>query len=106
MNIVKHAHSISLGELPKTMEAVVAYAPGDYRFTTVETPRTGPDEIIIKVEGCGICAGDIKSYDGAPSFWGDKDQPAYKKFVQAYQSDSVKKFIADKYHGTIEPAWD
>ena len=36
----------------------------------------------------------------------DKDQPAYKKFVQAYQSDSVKKFIAEKYHGTIEPAWD
>lgn len=26
----------------------------------------------------------------------DKDQPAYKKFVQAYQSDAVKKFIAEK----------
>lgn len=25
----------------------------------------------------------------------DKDQPAYKKFVQAYQSDAVKKFIAE-----------
>ncbi len=78
-NIVKHAHSISLGELPAKMEAVVAYAPGDFKFTTVDTPRAGPDEIIIKVEGCGICAGDIKSYDGAPSFWGDKDQPAYIK---------------------------
>ena len=36
----------------------------------------------------------------------DKDQPAYKKFVQAYQSDAVKKFIAEKYKGTIVPAWD
>lgn len=36
----------------------------------------------------------------------DKNQPAYKKFVQAYQSDAVKKFIAEKYKGTIEPAWD
>ena len=36
----------------------------------------------------------------------DKDQPAYKKFVQAYQSDSVKKFIAEKYNGTIVPAWE
>ena len=36
----------------------------------------------------------------------DQDQPAYKKFVQAYQSDSVKKFIAEKYKGTIEPSWD
>ncbi len=36
----------------------------------------------------------------------DQNQPAYKKFVQAYQSDSVKKFIAEKYNGTIVPAWD
>lgn len=36
----------------------------------------------------------------------DKDNPTYKKFVQAYQSDSVKKFIAEKYKGTIEPAWE
>lgn len=35
----------------------------------------------------------------------DKDDPAYAKFVQAYQSDSVKQFIAEKYKGTIEPAW-
>lgn len=77
--IVKHEHSVSLGEIPPMMDAVVAHAPGDYRFEQVETPRAGPDEIIIKVEGCGICAGDIKSWDGAPSFWGDKDQPAYIK---------------------------
>ncbi len=36
----------------------------------------------------------------------DKDDPAYAKFVKAYQSDSVKQFIAEKYKGTIEPAWD
>lgn len=79
MNFVKQPGSISLGELPAKMDAVVAYAPGDFRFTQVDVPRADPDEIIIKVEGCGICAGDIKSYDGAPSFWGDKDQPAYIK---------------------------
>ena len=36
----------------------------------------------------------------------DKAEPAYAKFVKSYQSDSVKKFIAEKYKGTIEPAWD
>lgn len=36
----------------------------------------------------------------------DKNDPAYAKFVKAYQSDSVKKFIAEKYNGTIEPAWE
>lgn len=35
----------------------------------------------------------------------DKDQPAYQKFVKYYQSDSVKKFIAEKYKGTIVPSW-
>ena len=35
----------------------------------------------------------------------DKDNPAYKTFVKAYQSDAVRQFIADKYKGTIEPAF-
>lgn len=36
----------------------------------------------------------------------DKDQPEYKKFIEAYQSDTVKKFITEKYKGTIEAAWN
>ncbi len=67
-------------DLPAMMDAVVAYAPGDYRFEQVEVPRAGPDDIIIEVEAVGICAGDIKCYQGAPSFWGDdKGQPKYVK---------------------------
>src|SRR5690625_7220859 len=62
------------------MKAVVAYAPGDYKYEEVETPKIENDkEIIIKVEACGICAGDIKAFEGAPSFWGDETQPAYIK---------------------------
>ena len=61
------------------MRAVVAYAPGDYRLETVPVPRAGADEIIVKVEACGICAGDIKSYVGAESFWGGNGQPPYIK---------------------------
>jgi erythritol/L-threitol dehydrogenase len=67
------------GKLPETMRAVVAYAPGDYRLETVPVPRAGADEIIIKVEACGICAGDIKAYVGAESFWGGAGQPPYIK---------------------------
>ncbi|HXO96964.1 MAG TPA: alcohol dehydrogenase catalytic domain-containing protein, partial [Chthoniobacterales bacterium] len=66
-------------DLPKTMRAVVAYAPGDYRMEEVPVPRAGADDIIIKVEACGICAGDIKSYVGAESFWGGNGQPPYIK---------------------------
>ncbi|WP_110601265.1 MDR/zinc-dependent alcohol dehydrogenase-like family protein [Salinicola lusitanus] len=66
-------------DIPRTMKAVVAYAPNDYRYEEVPVPEIEDKEILVKVEGCGICAGDIKSYDGAPSFWGDETQPAYIK---------------------------
>ncbi len=60
------------------MQAIVAYAPGDYRLETIPIPTPGPLEVLTKVEACGICAGDIKTFHGAPSFWGDKDQPRRK----------------------------
>ena len=65
--------------IPDKMQAIVAYAPGDYRLEQVDVPRAGPDDIIIEVEACGICAGDVKAYEGAPSFWGGQGQPAYIK---------------------------
>jgi threonine dehydrogenase-like Zn-dependent dehydrogenase len=71
--------AVAQGKLPETMRAVVAYEPGDYRLETVPVPRAGADEIIIKVEACGICAGDIKAYVGAESFWGGAGQPPYIK---------------------------
>ncbi|KGS11791.1 iditol 2-dehydrogenase, partial [Pseudomonas coronafaciens] len=65
--------------IPTTMQAVVCYGPEDYRLETVDVPTPGPDEILTKVELCGICMGDIKTYRGAPSFWGDAEQPRYVK---------------------------
>ena len=35
----------------------------------------------------------------------DKDNPLYKKFVKAYQSDEVKKFVNDQFKGSIVIAW-
>ena len=66
-------------DIPAKMKAIVAYAPGDYRLETVDVPKAGPGEMVIKVEGCGICAGDLKAFYGAPSFWGDETQPPYIK---------------------------
>lgn len=60
------------GTLPKTMKALVAYDKGDYRFEAQwPVPECGDDDIIIKTEGCGICAGDLKCYHGN-STWGDE----------------------------------
>lgn len=35
----------------------------------------------------------------------DKDNPAFKKFVKAYQSDEVKKFVNEQFKGSIVVAW-
>lgn len=65
-------------EIPKSMKALVAYGIGDYRLETdFPTPVCGPDDILIKTEGCGICAGDLKCQQGAVRFWGDGTQKAY-----------------------------
>ncbi|HIU74783.1 MAG TPA: alcohol dehydrogenase catalytic domain-containing protein [Candidatus Pelethocola excrementipullorum] len=64
--------------IPETMKALVAYGKGDYRLElNYPTPQCGPDDIIIKTEGCGICAGDLKCMHGAAMFWGDEVQPAW-----------------------------
>lgn len=68
-----------MGTLPEKMKAIVAYAPGDYRLELVDTPRAGEEEIVLKVEACGICAGDVKAFAGAPSFWGGDGSPPYIK---------------------------
>lgn len=59
-------------KLPNTMKALVAYDKGDYRYEAqYPVPECGDDDIIIKTEGCGICAGDLKCYHGN-STWGDE----------------------------------
>ena len=68
-----------MAELPKKMKALVARAPGQYKIEEVDTPRAGDDDIIIKIEACGICAGDAKAHHGAERFWGGPTQPAYMK---------------------------
>lgn len=70
----------TIGSTPKTMRALVAYDKDKYVFETAyPTPECGPDDIIIKTEACGICAGDLKCSHGAAMFWGDETQPSWVK---------------------------
>ena len=64
--------------IPEMMDAVVSYGPKDSRFERVKTPRAeNAGEILIQVEACGICAGDIKAYMGGEVFWGNDTTPPY-----------------------------
>jgi erythritol/L-threitol dehydrogenase len=60
-----------------TMQAVVCHGPRDYRLEEVAIPEPGPGEALVRVEAVGICASDLKCYDGAAKFWGDDTRPAW-----------------------------
>ncbi len=63
-----------MSNIPETMKALVAYGKSEYKLElNYPTPECGPDDILIKTEGCGICAGDLKCYHGASRFWGDEE---------------------------------
>lgn len=59
------------------MKALVSYAPFDYRYEEVPIPEIGPRELLLKVKGCGICAGDIKAYHGGIRIWGTSEEDRY-----------------------------
>ena len=80
-----------MNDLPKTMKALVAYGNGDYRLETAyPVPECGEDDIIIKTEGCGICAGpendpQAGKIRGIQRFWGTD----YRRLVHYRRSKGI-----------------
>jgi D-arabinose 1-dehydrogenase-like Zn-dependent alcohol dehydrogenase len=59
------------------MDAVVCHGPGDYRFERIPIPALPAGGAVLRVEAVGICASDVKCFQGAPMFWGDESRAAY-----------------------------
>ena len=59
------------------MKAVVCRGPGEYVVEDVDEPRAAAGEAVLAVEAVGICASDVKCFQGAPMFWGDATRPPY-----------------------------
>jgi len=51
------------------MKAILNYGPHDFRLEDIPIPKAGSVDIVVKTKACGICAGDIKTYQGAPYIW-------------------------------------
>jgi len=63
--------------MSEKMKALVMYAPYDFRYEDVAIPEIGPEEILVKIEACGICAGDVKTYHENVRVWGTCDEDRY-----------------------------
>lgn len=94
----------TIRNVPKTMKALVAYGKYDYRLELdYPTPDCGPDDIVIKTEACGVCAGDLKCYHGAPSYWGDEIQPSWVKppFIPGHEFFGRIAAIGENVEGYV-----
>lgn len=52
----------------QTMRAAVVVEPGQIHIDNVPIPVPGPDEVRIKLEGCGVCASNLPPWQGQPWF--------------------------------------
>jgi len=53
---------------PETMQAAVIVAPGRVEVQAVAIPTPGPDEVLVKLEGCGVCASNLPVWEGREWF--------------------------------------
>ncbi len=51
-----------------TMRAACFVAPRRIRVEEVERPRPGPGEVRVRLEGCGVCASNLPSWEGRAWF--------------------------------------
>jgi 2-desacetyl-2-hydroxyethyl bacteriochlorophyllide A dehydrogenase len=63
--------------IPDKMQALVVNGMGEYSIEEIPVPQVGDDDILLKTEACGICAGDIKASHPVSRFWGGDGMPGY-----------------------------
>lgn len=54
--------------LPETMQAAVFAAPKTIQAQEKPLPTPGPEEVLVKLEGCGVCASNIPTFEGREWF--------------------------------------
>ncbi len=83
-----------IASIPEKMKAVVCHGAYDYRYEEVPVPHINEDEVLVKIEACGICAGDVKSYQGAAMFWGGGILPPWNKTPVAAGHEFIGRVAA------------
>ncbi len=56
----------TVGPVPKTAKAAVLTAKEKIEVKTFEIPEINEDEVLVKIEGCGVCGTDVHEYKNDP----------------------------------------
>jgi threonine dehydrogenase-like Zn-dependent dehydrogenase len=54
--------------IPRHMRAAVITAPGTCEVRRVDTPRPAPDQVLVRIEGCGVCGSNLPLWEGRAWF--------------------------------------
>ena len=54
--------------MSSVMQAAVITGPGEAAVVEVPRPQAGAGEVIVKLEGCGVCASNLPLWQGRPWF--------------------------------------
>ena len=60
--------SVTQASLPETMKAATVVAPLQIEIQEVPRPRAGAGEVVVQLEGCGVCASNIPPFEGREWF--------------------------------------
>jgi 2-desacetyl-2-hydroxyethyl bacteriochlorophyllide A dehydrogenase len=60
--------SIGTIRLPVSMSAAVLVRPKQIELGEFPLPQPGPAQVLVKVDGCGVCASNIPPWEGRPWF--------------------------------------
>jgi threonine dehydrogenase-like Zn-dependent dehydrogenase len=50
------------------LRAAVFASPRESRVEILPLPRPGPDEVLVRLEGCGVCHSNLPAWEGRPWF--------------------------------------
>lgn len=50
------------------MRAAIFVEPGKIELEEIKIPEPGPEEVLVRLEGCGVCASNLPLWEGRPWF--------------------------------------
>src|SRR5215203_885303 len=60
--------SVGRYSVPATMKAAILVGPQQVEIQDVAVPAPGANEILVRVEGCGVCGSNLPVWEGRPWF--------------------------------------
>jgi threonine dehydrogenase-like Zn-dependent dehydrogenase len=55
-------------DIPDRMRAAVITGPRTCEIQRVATPAPAPDQVLVRIEGCGVCGSNVPRWEGRPWF--------------------------------------